>query len=132
MQQLRKLAADPRADETAIREQLKALRDLEEQTAVAVRRDYDALDEVLDARQQVRFRLLRGAAGAAEARPPDAGPRARLAGPQAPERRRADRLAGRLGPAVRVRFTPSVLACVPRRIDACCPGKPRRTPAPSR
>jgi flagellar basal body-associated protein FliL len=58
MQQLRKLAADQAADETGIREQLKALRDLEEQSAVAIRRDYEALYEVLDARQQVRFRVF--------------------------------------------------------------------------
>jgi hypothetical protein len=58
MQQLRKQAADPAADETAIREQLKALRDLEDQSAVALRRDYDALYEVLDARQQVRYRVF--------------------------------------------------------------------------
>ena len=44
-------------DETAIREKLKALRDHDEQTATA-RRDADAVDEVLDARQQALFRLF--------------------------------------------------------------------------
>jgi hypothetical protein len=58
MQQLRRLAADPTADETAIQEQLKALRDLEEQWATGIRREYDAIYEVLDPRQQVRFRVF--------------------------------------------------------------------------
>jgi hypothetical protein len=37
---------------------LKALRDQDERAAVETRRAYDALDEVLDPRQQARFRLL--------------------------------------------------------------------------
>jgi hypothetical protein len=45
-------------DETAIREKLKALREHDEQTATALRRDADAVDEVLDARQQGLFRLF--------------------------------------------------------------------------
>lgn len=45
-------------DETAIREKLKALRDHDEQSATALRRDADAVDEVLDTRQQALFRLF--------------------------------------------------------------------------
>lgn len=45
-------------DEAAIREKLKALRDHDEQTAAALRRDADAVDEVLDTRQQALFRLF--------------------------------------------------------------------------
>ncbi len=59
LQQLRVLVAPAATpDESAIRERLKALRDHDEQTAAAVRRDSEALDEVLDARQQGLFRLL--------------------------------------------------------------------------
>jgi hypothetical protein len=59
LQQLRGLVAPGAApDETAIRDRLKALRDHDEQTAAAVRRDSEALDEVLDVRQQALFRLL--------------------------------------------------------------------------
>ena len=59
LQQLRVLVAPGAApDDTAIRDRLKALRDHDEQTAAAVRRDSEALDEVLDVRQQALFRLL--------------------------------------------------------------------------
>ena len=59
LQQLRTLVAPgATADEGTIRERLKALRDHDEQTAAAVRRDSEALDDVLDARQQGLFRLF--------------------------------------------------------------------------
>jgi hypothetical protein len=59
LQQLRLLVAPGATpDEAAIRERLKALRDHDDQTAAALRRDSEALDEVLDARQQGLFRLL--------------------------------------------------------------------------
>ena len=65
-----------RLTSAAIRERLKALRDHDEQTAAAMRRDSEALDEVLDARQQAPVPAARGADRAAEARPADAGARA--------------------------------------------------------
>lgn len=46
------------ADETAIRNQLTALRELDDRAAVELRQAYDALDEVLDTRQQARFRMF--------------------------------------------------------------------------
>jgi hypothetical protein len=61
LQQLRKLAgpqATPPFDENAIRDQLKALRDHDDRSAAELRRAYDALDEVLDVRQQARFRTF--------------------------------------------------------------------------
>jgi Spy/CpxP family protein refolding chaperone len=61
VQELRQLAgaqATPPFDENAIRERLKALRDLDDRAAADLRRAYDALDEVLDARQQARFRIF--------------------------------------------------------------------------
>jgi hypothetical protein len=51
------LKANP-LDEAALRVQLKALRDLEIRSADEVRRACDALDEVLDIRQQARFRMF--------------------------------------------------------------------------
>jgi hypothetical protein len=60
IQQLRRLAG-PQAtqvDENAIRTNIKALRDLDERSSIDVRKAYDAVDEVLDPRQQARFRLF--------------------------------------------------------------------------
>jgi hypothetical protein len=61
LQDLRKLAGAqtvPPYDENAIRERLKALRDHDDRAAAELRRAYDALDEVLDVRQQARFRTF--------------------------------------------------------------------------
>lgn len=60
LQDLRRMAG-PQAgtpDEGAIRERVKALRDLDDRAHAEARNAYDALDEVLDARQQARFRLF--------------------------------------------------------------------------
>jgi hypothetical protein len=51
-------APNAAADENALREKLRALRDHNQQSAAALQRDTDAVDEVLDVRQQARFRLL--------------------------------------------------------------------------
>ena len=56
--ELRKLTASPAADEGALRDRLKSLQDLEDQAARELRREYEALAEVLDVRQQARFRLF--------------------------------------------------------------------------
>jgi hypothetical protein len=45
-------------DETAVRERLKTLREHDERAASEIRRAYDAVDEVLDVRQQARFRIF--------------------------------------------------------------------------
>jgi hypothetical protein len=45
-------------DENAVRDRLKALREQDDRTAAELRRAYDALDEVLDVRQQARFRIF--------------------------------------------------------------------------
>ena len=58
LQDLRRLAQDASEDEGALRGRLKALQDHESRAAEELRRAYDRLDEVLDARQQARFRLL--------------------------------------------------------------------------
>jgi hypothetical protein len=61
VQELRKLAgpqATPPYDEGAIRDRLKALRELDERAALELRRASDGVDEVLDVRQQARFRMF--------------------------------------------------------------------------
>lgn len=61
VQDLRRLAG-PQAtepiDEATIRERLKALRDLDDRSTADLRRAYDSVDEILDARQQARFRIF--------------------------------------------------------------------------
>jgi hypothetical protein len=46
------------ADEAALTDRLKALRDEEERAAVDIRKAYEGVDESLDVRQQARFRLF--------------------------------------------------------------------------
>jgi hypothetical protein len=46
------------ADDTAIRNQLTALREHDDRAAAELRQAYDALDEILDTRQQARFRMF--------------------------------------------------------------------------
>ena len=61
LQSLRQLAGPQAAtpvDEGALRERLKALREQDDRSAVEMRKAYDALDEVLDVRQQARFRVF--------------------------------------------------------------------------
>jgi hypothetical protein len=61
VQELRRLAgpqAVPPFDEAAIRDRLRALRDVDDRSAVELRKAYDAVDEVLDVRQQARFRMF--------------------------------------------------------------------------
>jgi hypothetical protein len=47
-----------RGDESQIKERLTALQELESRTAAELRRAYNAVDEVLDVRQQARFRIF--------------------------------------------------------------------------
>jgi hypothetical protein len=63
LQMLRELnrLTNPQAavpDEAAVRERLKALREHDARTASEVQKAYDALDEILDVRQQARFRVF--------------------------------------------------------------------------
>jgi len=61
VQDLRRLAG-PRSpapgDDASIRAQLGALRDHDDRAAAELRQAYDALDEVLDVRQQARYRIF--------------------------------------------------------------------------
>lgn len=61
MNQLQRLTnprAEVRGDEAMIKERLTALQELESRNAAEVRKAYNALDEVLDVRQQARFRVF--------------------------------------------------------------------------
>lgn len=60
VQELRRLTGPQVAtvDEAAVRDRLRALRELDERSAAELRRAYDSLDEVLDIRQQARFRIF--------------------------------------------------------------------------
>lgn len=61
VQELRRLAGAQAAapyDEAAIRDRLRDLRDQDDRAAAELRRAYDAVDEVLDVRQQARFRIF--------------------------------------------------------------------------
>ena len=61
MNQLQRLTnprAEVRGDEAMIKERLTALQELESRNAAEIRKAYNALDEVLDVRQQARFRVF--------------------------------------------------------------------------
>ncbi len=45
-------------DEAQVRDKLKALDDLQDRAAIELRKAYDNLDEILDLRQQARFRIF--------------------------------------------------------------------------
>jgi hypothetical protein len=58
LQRLTNPRAAARGEETAIKERLTALQELESRNAAEMRKAYNALDEVLDVRQQARFRVF--------------------------------------------------------------------------
>ena len=58
VQELRRLTNDASSDEGAIRDRLKALQDVDGRAEADIRKAVDAVDAVLDVRQQARFRLF--------------------------------------------------------------------------
>ncbi len=61
LQDLRKMSgpqAPTPVDEGALRERLRTLREHDDRSAAELRKAYDSLDEVLDVRQQARFRVF--------------------------------------------------------------------------
>ena len=64
VQELRRLTVDPKGaeptpvDEPAIKAQLTALREHDARASTELRQAYDSLDEILDPRQQARFRVF--------------------------------------------------------------------------
>ncbi len=58
LQRLTSPRAPVRADEATLKERLTALQELESRSAAELRKAYAALDEILDVRQQARFRVF--------------------------------------------------------------------------
>ncbi len=58
LQELRRLTNDPQSDDATLKEHVKALQDLEARSQGDVQKAYEAIDQVLDARQQARFRVF--------------------------------------------------------------------------
>ena len=58
LQRLTNPRAAVRADEAMLKERLNALQELESRSAAELRKAYGTLDEILDVRQQARFRVF--------------------------------------------------------------------------
>jgi len=58
VQALGRLTSGAQADEGQIKDRLKALQELEARSAVEVKKAYDGVDQVLDVRQQAKFRVF--------------------------------------------------------------------------
>jgi Spy/CpxP family protein refolding chaperone len=58
VQDLRRLVNDPQTDEAQIKDRLKSLDDLETRSDGEVHKAYDAINQVLDVRQQAKFRVF--------------------------------------------------------------------------
>ena len=56
--ELRRLLNAPQLDEAAVREQMKGLEELDARVQVDVKRAYDAIDQILNVRQQAKFRVF--------------------------------------------------------------------------
>ena len=56
--ELQRLGNDPQADEGTIRQRLTELKDVETRSAEELRKAYDAIDQILDTRQQAQFRAF--------------------------------------------------------------------------
>jgi hypothetical protein len=55
---LRRLLMEPSPDESQLKEKTQALDDADARAAADIRKAHDALDQVLDVRQQARFRIF--------------------------------------------------------------------------
>jgi hypothetical protein len=58
VQELRKMSNEPQPDEAYLKERVKALQDLEDRSQSEVRKAYESIDQILDVRQQARFRVF--------------------------------------------------------------------------
>src|SRR5262245_34597335 len=56
--ELRRMVTSAQPDETQLRDRMKALQDVEARSAADEKRAYDAIDQVLDVRQQAKFRVF--------------------------------------------------------------------------
>ncbi len=55
---LRRLTTAPQTDEAQIKDRLNALQELQTRSMADVKKAYDAIDQVLDVRQQAQFRVF--------------------------------------------------------------------------
>jgi Spy/CpxP family protein refolding chaperone len=55
---LRRLTTAPQADEAQIKDRLNALQELDARSAADLKKAYEAIDQVLDLRQQAQFRVF--------------------------------------------------------------------------
>ena len=58
LQELRRASNNPQADEAQLKDQVRALQELEERSQGEIRKAYEGIDQVLDVRQQARFRVF--------------------------------------------------------------------------
>jgi Spy/CpxP family protein refolding chaperone len=56
--ELRRLSNDPQSDERQIKDRLKALQEIDARSQADIRKAYDAVDQILDVRQQAKFRVF--------------------------------------------------------------------------
>jgi hypothetical protein len=56
--ELRRLLNQGQSDETALKERVQALQELDTRSVADIRKAYDAVDQVLDVTQQARFRVF--------------------------------------------------------------------------
>jgi hypothetical protein len=55
---VRQMLNGPQADEAQLKDRIKALQDIDVRSAADIRKAYDAIDQVLDVRQQATFRVF--------------------------------------------------------------------------
>jgi Spy/CpxP family protein refolding chaperone len=57
-QELRRMLNEAQPDDAQLQERLKALQELEDRTASDLRKAYEGIDQILDVRQQAKFRVF--------------------------------------------------------------------------
>jgi hypothetical protein len=58
LQELRRLTSNAQTDEATLSERVRALQELEDKSLADLRKAYEGVDQVLDVRQQARFRVF--------------------------------------------------------------------------
>jgi hypothetical protein len=58
LRELNRLLQTEKVEDSAFKDQLRVLQEIESRTSAEVRKAYDSIDQVLDVRQQAHFRLF--------------------------------------------------------------------------
>jgi Spy/CpxP family protein refolding chaperone len=58
IQDMRQLLNDAQTDDSQLKDRLKAFQDLDARSAADIKKAYDAVDQVLDVKQQAKFRVF--------------------------------------------------------------------------